>query len=218
MALADDLVASGQARRSGRWLLSAAHADALTEAMRAAVDAHHRERPLEPGLDLSVLAKAQSAPAEVLADLGSAPADLVVEGNLVRSRDHRADPTNDPDAQAFLAAARAQPYAPPTPAEAGVKADVVRALARAGAVVEVEGTFWDAGAYRDAVTLLSARIHEQGELSVGDARDCLGSSRKHVLPLLAHLDAQGVTRRRGDVRVAGPRLVPGDGTEEELGA
>ena len=37
-------------------------------------------------------------------------------------------------------------------------------------------------------------------------RDALHSSRKHVVPLLEHLDAIGVTRRRGDVRIAGPRL------------
>ena len=43
-------------------------------------------------------------------------------------------------------------------------------------------------------------------VTVAQVRDVLGSTRKHVLPLLAHLDASGVTRRRGDVRVAGPRL------------
>ncbi|MDQ1397526.1 MAG: Elongation factor SelB, winged helix, partial [Acidimicrobiaceae bacterium] len=32
------------------------------------------------------------------------------------------------------------------------------------------------------------------------------TSRKFILPLLSLLDATGVTRRRGDLRVAGPRL------------
>ena len=32
--------------------------------------------------------------------------------------------------------------------------------------------------------------------------------RKYVLPLLAHLDQTGMTRRRGDYRIAGPRLPP----------
>ena len=41
---------------------------------------------------------------------------------------------------------------------------------------------------------------------VDDVRDALGTSRKHVLPLLSHLDATGVTRRRGDLRVGGARL------------
>jgi selenocysteine-specific elongation factor len=37
-------------------------------------------------------------------------------------------------------------------------------------------------------------------------RDGLGTTRKHALPLLAQLDATGVTRRRGDLRIGGPRL------------
>jgi hypothetical protein len=37
-------------------------------------------------------------------------------------------------------------------------------------------------------------------------RDGLGTTRKHALPLLAHFDATGVTRRRGDLRIGGPRL------------
>ena len=41
-------------------------------------------------------------------------------------------------------------------------------------------------------------------MTVGDARDRFGSSRKYVVPLLEHFDREGVTRRRGDVRIAGP--------------
>ena len=47
-------------------------------------------------------------------------------------------------------------------------------------------------------------------VTVAQVRDALGTTRKHVLPLLAALDATGVTRRRGDVRVAGPRLPRSD--------
>ena len=37
-----------------------------------------------------------------------------------------------------------------------------------------------------------------------DVRDLLGSTRKYVLPILNQLDAEGVTRRRGDDRIPGP--------------
>ena len=33
-----------------------------------------------------------------------------------------------------------------------------------------------------------------------------GITRKHAMPLIAELDARGITRRRGDMRIAGPRL------------
>ncbi len=42
--------------------------------------------------------------------------------------------------------------------------------------------------------------------TVAEFRDAAASSRKHTLPLLARLDETGVTRRRGDYRIAGPRL------------
>ena len=43
-------------------------------------------------------------------------------------------------------------------------------------------------------------------VTVAQVRDGLGTTRKHALPLLAELDATGVTRRRGDLRIGGPRL------------
>jgi selenocysteine-specific elongation factor len=39
-------------------------------------------------------------------------------------------------------------------------------------------------------------------MTVSDVRAALGTSRKYAVPLLEYLDAQGVTRRAGDVRVA----------------
>ena len=38
------------------------------------------------------------------------------------------------------------------------------------------------------------------------SREALATTRKYALPLLNRLDADGVTRRRGDLRIGGPRL------------
>jgi selenocysteine-specific elongation factor len=37
-------------------------------------------------------------------------------------------------------------------------------------------------------------------------RDATGATRKYIVPLANELDARGITRRRGDLRIAGPRL------------
>ena len=42
--------------------------------------------------------------------------------------------------------------------------------------------------------------------TVAELRDELDITRKHALPLVNELDARGITRRRGDLRIAGPRL------------
>jgi hypothetical protein len=41
---------------------------------------------------------------------------------------------------------------------------------------------------------------------VTEIREALGTTRKYALPLLASLDASGITRRRGDLRLAGARM------------
>ena len=49
-----------------------------------------------------------------------------------------------------------------------------------------------------------AALAERGSLTIADARDVLGSTRKYVVPLMTYLDREGVTRRRGDDRIPGP--------------
>ena len=47
--------------------------------------------------------------------------------------------------------------------------------------------------------------HPDG-VTVAEVRDAWGTTRKFAIPLLARLDNTGVTRRRDDRRIAGPRL------------
>jgi selenocysteine-specific elongation factor len=54
--------------------------------------------------------------------------------------------------------------------------------------------------------LLAEKLAITDAVSVGDVRELLGSSRKYVVPLMEWFDANGVTRRRGDARIAGPRI------------
>ena len=80
-------------------------------------------------------------------------------------------------------------------------------LVRRGAVVEVDGVAFGAGAIERACEELRRLLVEHPDgITVAQIRDRLGTSRKFVLPLLAHLDGTGRTRRRGDLRIAGPRL------------
>jgi len=80
-------------------------------------------------------------------------------------------------------------------------AAALRFLARAGAVVAVgKDRFYEAEAFareRDRVTVA---ITEVGEATPAQVRERVGRSRKWLIPFLEHLDQQGVTERRGDVR------------------
>jgi selenocysteine-specific elongation factor len=113
----------------------------------------------------------------------------------------------------LLAALDVDPFAPPDPRQLGVDADALRELVRRGLVVECGGIWFSAGAIGRAGEIVAALLarHPDG-VTVSDVRAALGSTRRYVLPLLAHLDAAGVTRRRGDLRVGGARLPQVSGT------
>lgn len=106
--------------------------------------------------------------------------------------------------QRLLQHFRDQPYAPPTRAEAEALAgpEIVGALIEQGRLVRVgEQTLFLHEAYQQAVARIRAYLQEHGTITVAQARDLLGTTRKYVLPLLEHLDEQHITRRSGDERM-----------------
>jgi selenocysteine-specific elongation factor len=105
----------------------------------------------------------------------------------------------------FVAALEAAPFTPPD-AE-GVDRAELRALVKRGLVVEQDGLWFAPSAIDTAAHVMASllRAHPDG-ITVAQAREALGTTRKWAVPLLTLLDAGGVTRRRGDVRIAGPRL------------
>ena len=58
---------------------------------------------------------------------------------------------------------------------------------------------------RRAGTVALLRDHADG-VTMAQLRDAFGVPRKYALPLVNELDARGITRRRGDLRIGGPRL------------
>lgn len=149
--------------------------------------------------------------------LGLAPAVLSERDRLVLSSlvghgvemiDGRARPAEAADPLAdhpYLAALRAAPFTPPPPD--GVDRAELQALAQRGLVVERDGVWFAASAVQRAVETVQRLLAEHPDgFTVSEAREALGTTRKWAVPLLSLLDASGATRRRGDVRIAGPRL------------
>jgi selenocysteine-specific elongation factor len=204
--LARDLVGSGEALPVGEWLVAATAVEETRRRAAELVADHHRRQPLEPGLELGVLAPGLGLdPARARAALDGAPG-LVIEQGRVRSAAHRARVSEDPEARRVLAALGAEPFAPPSPAELGARPEIVRGLVREGLLVDVEGIVFTAEALERARDEVRHGLAEHGSLTVAQARDLLGSSRKYVLAILARMDAEGITRRRGDERFPGPKV------------
>jgi len=173
-----------------RWVVSdAARADAAARVRARLAEAG----PL--GLDLATLDERDRAVAATLDGVVHDAGRIVAEDAVDPLLGHP-----------WLDALEADPFTPPPP-PADIGRAEVRELVRRGQVVEVDGVAFGAGAVARACDEVRALLAEHPDgVTVAEIRDRLRASRKFVLPLLAHLDGTGRTRRRGDLRIAGPRL------------
>jgi selenocysteine-specific elongation factor len=146
------------------------------------------------GLDLAAFDDRERAVLEMLDE-------VVVDEGLVRPAD-AIDPFVD---HPFLADLAAGGFLPP-PADDVDRSDL-RELVRRGHVVQRDGMVFHPATI-DAAAAAAARLlaATPDGFTVAQFRDATGASRKFVLPLLAELDGRGITRRRDDLRIAGPRL------------
>jgi selenocysteine-specific elongation factor len=146
------------------------------------------------GVDLAVFDERERAAIE------SSDA-VVVETGLVLPAD-AVDPYVD---HPYLVELLDGGFAPPS--ADGVDRNDIRELTRRGHIVQRDGVVFHSetidAAARIAAELLAAT--PEG-FTVAAFRDATGASRKYVLPLVSELDSRGITRRRDDVRIAGPRL------------
>lgn len=110
---------------------------------------------------------------------------------------------------ALLSIVRAQGLAPASlaelAAEAGVEIKAARGalgnLAKEGLVVRLGNELhFSAEAMELARERLTGLLRERGRATAAEIRDALGVSRKYVIPLLEHFDAQGLTVRDKDHR------------------
>ena len=77
-----------------------------------------------------------------------------------------------------------------------------------GQLVRLGERLWLATEHWNAAiqTVAAALQREPAGLTVAALRDLLGTTRKYMVPLAEQLDRAGITRRRGDLRLAGPNL------------
>ena len=101
---------------------------------------------------------------------------------------------------AYLSTLESAPFSPPT--DDPLDDEVLNLLDEQGKVVRVSETVvYSATAYEQMVTIISEYIRENGDISVANVRDLLGTSRKYALALMDYMDHKRITRRVGDTRV-----------------
>ena len=173
----------------GHWATTPATLDATRRRLGEAIDAAG-----EHGIDTAALAEHERAVV------------LTLDGVMVQGGRARLASSGDPYADHPLASAiREGGMSPETPSNADRA--TIRELTRRGILVERDGVLFHSDAIDDASKLAADLLREDpAGFTVATFRERAGVSRKYALPLLAELDARGITRRREDLRIAGPRL------------
>ncbi len=194
------LAAGGEA--VGDWLVAADLATAQRTRAVALIADHHRDHPNETGMPITDLARALELGADQVSALLATDAErLAIEHGLARDRAHVGSAAMTDAGRALVDALATTPLAPPPPPDL----TVARALTREGVLVELDGIYFTAAAIDAARALVIRALADRGSVTIADARDVLGSTRKYVVPIMGRMDAEGVTRRRGDNRIPGPR-------------
>ena len=177
----------GHAVVSPEWLSTARHD--VSERIGSAGDI---------GLDLAELDERHRAIVQALDG-------VTVEAGRARRAEAR-DPLQD---HPYVAALLTGGVAPPDPT--GVDRAQLRELLRRGMIVERDGIYFHPATIATVADTAARLLREHPDgFTVAQLREDLGVSRKYALPLVNELDARGITRRRGDLRVAGPRLPSAD--------
>jgi selenocysteine-specific elongation factor len=186
------------------------------KAAQAAVQAHQRANPAEPGMPIETL---RQGLAQFGVSAGAAIAGLlerkvlVAEGSVIREADFRpSTPGGDAAIDRLVQVVAQAGLSPPSVAELASDrrldhtTDALRIAARQGRVVLVgEDRYYSKEALARFAHAL-ATVAEKGPITPAAVREATGLSRKYLIPLLEWADQAGLTIRRGDARVAGPRL------------
>jgi selenocysteine-specific elongation factor len=198
------------AHRAGGWLFAPEAWSVLAHRAQALLGDYHGTHPLRAGMPREELkSRLGLAPAVFSAVLGELAREgvLAERGGEVGLPSHEVvlDPAEGGPARRLVELLGRSPFAPPSlpeaTREAGAGPEVLRALARSGAIVRLsDDVAFTQEAYTAALELVHQIVAAEGGVTVARLRDAMAASRRPVLAFLEHLDAERVTRREGDVR------------------
>ena len=176
------------------------------EGILALVREYHRQFPIRPGIpkaEINNKIKLGKHFQDIMQKLISQGL-VVEESSLVHLPGFqiKISPAQQVQIDTYLKQLNLNPYSPA--AGISLDQDLLNLLVYRGDVVKTaSGTVFSAAAFNEMVLKITNHLKQSGKITVAEARDLLGSSRKYVLALLEQMDEMKLTKRVGDERVAG---------------
>lgn len=184
--------------------------DRIGSQVLAHVRAYQSSHSLDAGLPLTTLRSALRLDHrfvdEVVQELDRRKM-AVTDGAVIRTPEFR-PMVLAPQRDRLLAELAEAGSSPPGVAQLGLThgADLVRALVRAGELVQVSPEYvYPAAWVEQTKQLVRDHVGSSGPFTVAQFRDLVGTTRKYAVPVLEYLDRIGFTTRQGDLRRLGPR-------------
>ncbi|MEW6715027.1 MAG: selenocysteine-specific translation elongation factor [Nitrospirota bacterium] len=172
----------------------------------------HSKNPLKPGMLKEELRSSFQGIEQRLFDgLLVKVKDIVVDKDIIRSGTFRLSLSegNKETREKILKAIDAAEFQPPTDEElaALVKVDkkevseLLKIMAKEGILVRIKDSIYISNANHSKIMeKLKGFYAKKADMTVGEFRDILNTSRKYALPFLEYLDSNRITMRVGDVR------------------
>jgi len=187
-------------------VLAPSAVEELTRALLEGLSAFHAENPLALGaprrsLKRSRLQALDNAAFDAL--LERTPG-IVLEGPRVRLDGFgvRLTPKQEEEREALVAFFHGRGWEPTKFEDLASERSLVEWLMDTGVLTKVAGRLYLQETLNALIEEVRVVLAEEGELSPARFKKLTGLTRRGAIPLLEWLDAQKVTRRQGDVRVA----------------
>lgn len=213
------LLEEGRAvRLSGKVVIADEHKETLSRRLTKILRDYHAENPLQAGMRRDML-RGRLLPGREISLVDRVLA-LYEADELIRSVQQKVALIDfqivySSEEQAMLDSIRSTfeqaAYAPPTPEELQAAANpkdrplvrrVFDAMVDDGILLMVSPQMaFLTKSVESAFALLSAHVEAEGQITLAEFRDMIGTSRKFALELLSYYDKQNITRLVGDARV-----------------
>jgi len=200
-ALADDGAVAVLGGPDEARVLTVARFGELARQAAGALRAYHREHPLRAGMPAEELRSRLALDQRSFATLMDSVPDVRLAGAAAALSDFEPKPAPEQQGHIdrYLAALRASAGGGP---DGELAPDVLGYLIETGQVVDAgDGVHFHAEAFGAMVQQVREHIGKHGAMTLAQARDAFGTSRRHAQAALEQMDRMRITRRAGDGRV-----------------
>lgn len=195
----------------GDYILAPNQYEKVQNHLRNAVEKFHLANPLAPGPSKETLRAGTGLPSRLFDQILNQTTDLKEVRGAISSATHQVTLSEQEaqrlkNVQELISKTPYEPLSLSSLNELGFQSELLFAGSHLGLLVPLSNEHWTTPEIVDSILdVLFGEEAFQGGFELSSFRDRFGTSRKFALSFLEYFDAQGITKRKGDVRSLGKR-------------